>query len=203
MTRPAGLILEYGNVLSRPQDQRCSDPAPARIGTTAETLRSAYWQHRQAYDAGLPARAYWQRVLATVGSGRAVDALDLAWLIEQDVGSWLVHHHAVWALAAEFRARGGRSALLSNSGPEVMAKLRSERPIDHLFDAVVISCEVGLSKPDPRIYRHCLARLGLEPPQALFVDDRADNIEGAARIGLRTLQFDSPDALARLRSLLG
>jgi putative hydrolase of the HAD superfamily len=84
-----------------------------------------------------------------------------------------------------------------------MAKLRSARPIDRLFDAVVISCEVGLSKPDPRIYRHCLARLGLEPPQALFVDDRADNIEGAARIGLRTLQFDGPDALARLRALVG
>jgi putative hydrolase of the HAD superfamily len=203
MTRPAGLIFDYGNVLSRPQDQRWFDPAAARIGTTADTLRSAYWQHRQAYDAGLPTREYWQRVLATVSSGRAVDALDLAWLIEQDVASWLVHDDAVWALAAEFRARGGRTALLSNSGPEVVAKLRSERPIDRLFDAVVISCEVGLSKPDPRIYRHCLARLGLEPPQALFVDDRADNIEGAARIGLRTLQFDGPDALARLRSLVG
>jgi putative hydrolase of the HAD superfamily len=203
MTRPAGWILDYGNVLSRPQDQRWFDPAAARIGTTADTLRSAYWQHRQAYDGGLPTREYWQRVLATVGSGRAVDALDLAWLIEQDVASWLVHDDAVWALAAEFRARGGRTALLSNSGPEVVAKLRSERPIDRLFDAVVISCEVGLSKPDPRIYRHCLARLGLEPPQALFVDDRADNIEGAARIGLRTLQFDGPDALARLRALVG
>ena len=203
MTRPAGLILDYGNVLSRPQDQRWFAPAAARIGTTADTLRSAYWQHRQAYDAGLQAREYWQRVLATAGSGRAVDALDLAWLIEQDVASWLVHDDEVWALAAGFRARGGRTAFLSNSGPEVMAKLRSERPIDRLFDAVVVSCEVGLSKPDPRIYRHCLAHLGLEPPQALFVDDRADNIEGAARIGLRTLQFDGPDALARLRSLVG
>jgi putative hydrolase of the HAD superfamily len=56
MTRPAGLIHDYGNVLSRPQDQRWFDPAAARIGTTADTLRSAYWQHRQTYDAGLPAR---------------------------------------------------------------------------------------------------------------------------------------------------
>jgi putative hydrolase of the HAD superfamily len=108
----------------------------------------------------------------------------------------------VWTLAADFRARGGRTAFLSNSGPEVMARLRGDRRIDHLFDAVVISCEVGLSKPDPQIYRHCLDRLGLEPPQVLFVDDRADNIEGAARIGLRTLHFEGPDVLDRLRALV-
>ncbi len=202
MTRPAGLILDYGNVLSRPQDQRWFGPAAARIGTTADTLRSAYWQHRHAYDAGLPASEYWQRVLVTAGSDRAPDALDLAWLIEQDVASWLIYDEPVWTLAAEFRAGGGRTALLSNSGPEVMAKLRSDRPIERLFHAVVISSEVGLSKPDPEIYYLCLARIALEPPQVLFVDDRADNVEGAARIGLRTLQFDGPDALDRLRALV-
>jgi len=41
---------------------------------------------------------------------------------------------------------------------------------------VVISCEVGLSKPDPRIYQLCLDRLGLAAPATLFVDDRADNV---------------------------
>jgi putative hydrolase of the HAD superfamily len=202
MTRPAGLILDYGNVLSRPQDQGWFDPAAARIGTTADALRAAYWQHRHAYDAGLPVREYWPRVLATAGADRSLDPVDLAWLIEHDVASWLVYNDAVWTLAAGFRTRGGRTALLSNSGPEVMAKLRSERPIDRLFDTVVISCEVGLSKPDPQIYRHCLDRLGVAPPHALFVDDRADNIDGAARIGLQTLQFAGPDALARLRVLI-
>lgn len=44
--------------------------------------------------------------------------------------------------------------------------------------------------------------LGLPAPETLFVDDRADNTEGAARIGLRTLQFEGPDALARLRALV-
>ncbi|HEU4438037.1 MAG TPA: HAD-IA family hydrolase [Methylomirabilota bacterium] len=76
------------------------------------------------------------------------------------------------------------------------------RPAGLILDAVVVSCEVGLSKPDPRIYRYCLDRLGLEPSQVLFVDDRADNIEGAARIGLRTMQFEAPDPVERLRALV-
>jgi putative hydrolase of the HAD superfamily len=204
MARPAGLILDYGNVLTHPQDQAWMDPAARRLGADPAAFRAAYWQHRHAYDADLGAAAYWGRVLAASRPGAgAPDTADLAWLIETDITSWSVDHDEVWALAATFRRTGGRTAFLSNSGPEMMARLRARRPLDGWFDAVVISCEVGLSKPDPRIYQLCLDRLGLAAPAALFVDDRADNIAGAVRVGLQTLQFEGPDALARLRALVG
>jgi putative hydrolase of the HAD superfamily len=204
MPRPDGLILDYGNVLSRAQDQAWMDGAARRLGADVAVFRAAYWQHRHAYDADLSAAAYWGRVLATSRSGLEVlPPADLAWLVEADVASWSVYRDEVWALAAEFRRTGGRAAFLSNSGPEVMARVRADWPLDARFDAVVISCEVGLSKPDPRIYQLCLDRLGLRAPETLFVDDRVDNIEGAARVGLRTLHFDGPDALERLRHLVG
>jgi putative hydrolase of the HAD superfamily len=126
----------------------------------------------------------------------------VAALIAFDVASWSVYHDEVWALAARFRAAGGRTALLSNSGPEVMARVRAEHPLEARFDVVVNSCEVGLAKPDPRIFRLCLERLGLPAGAALFVDDRADNVEAAAGVGLQTLRFEGPDALDRLRALL-
>ena len=81
-----------------------------------------------------------------------------------------------------------------------MARVRADRALEACFDAVVISCEVGLTKPGAPIFRLCLERLGLPAGAALFVDDRADNIEGAARVGLRTLHFDGPGALERLRA---
>ena len=166
MARPAGLILDYGNVLTRAQDQTWMDGAARRLGAGA------------------------------------LDAADLAWLIAADIASWSVYRDEVWALAALFRRTGGRTAFLSNSGPEVMARVRGDRSLEARFDAVVISCEVGFSKPDPRIYQLCLDRLGLAAPETLFVDDRADNFEGAARVGLQTLQFEGPDALERLRALI-
>jgi putative hydrolase of the HAD superfamily len=203
MARPAGLILDYGNVLTHAQDQRWMDTAARRLGADVAVFPAAYWRHRQAYDADLSAAEYWRRVLAESRPGAgAPDAVDLAWLIETDIASWSVYHEEVWALAAGFRRAGGRTAFLSNSGPEVMARVRARWPLEGLFDVVIISCEVGLSKPDPRIYQLCLDRLGLRAPEALFVDDRADNIEGAARVGLRTLQFEGTDALARLRALV-
>ena len=201
MPRPAGLILDYGNVLSHAQDQTWMDEAARRLGGDADAFRAAYWQHRHAYDANLPAAAYWQRVTAATRPG-ALGPGDLAWLIASDVASWTVYHGEVWALAARFRAQGGHTAFLSNSGPETMARVRADHPLEALFDAVVISCEVGLAKPDPRIFRLCLERLGLSAAAALFVDDRADNVEGAAAVGLQTLRFEGPDALARLRALV-
>jgi putative hydrolase of the HAD superfamily len=189
MPRPDGLILDYGNVLTRAQDQTWMDGAARRLGADATAFRAAYWQHRHDYDADLSAAAYWGRVLAVSRPGAdALDPVDLAWLVEADIASWSVYHDEVWTLAAEFRRSGGRTAFLSNSGPEVMARVRGDRALEVRFDAVVISCEVGLSKPDPRIYQLCLDRLGLAARETLFVDDRADNVEGAARVGLRTVR---------------
>jgi putative hydrolase of the HAD superfamily len=204
MARPAGLILDYGNVLTRPQDQAWMERAAEGLGASVPAFRSAYWRYRHDYDADLPAREYWRRVIAAsraTGDG-VLSEPDLRRLIAADVDSWVDYHNEVWGLAAEFHRAGGRAALLSNSGPEVMARVRADHPLEARFDAVVISCEVGLAKPDPRIYRLCLERLGLPPQEALFVDDRLDNIEAAALVGLRTVQFEGADALDQLRALI-
>lgn len=204
MARFGGLILDFGNVLTHPQDQTWMDGAARRLGADASVFRAAYWEHRHAYDAALTAAQYWGRVVAAARPiAAAPEPAELAWLIGADVASWTVYQDEVWALAAAFRAAGGRIAFLSNSGPEVMARVRADHPLEARFDAVVISCEVGLAKPDPRIFRLCLDRLGLAAGSALFVDDRADNVEAAAAVGLRTLHFDGPDALDRLRAFVG
>lgn len=64
--------------------------------------------------------------------------------------------------------------------------------LDRLFDAVVISAEVGLMKPDPAAYEAILSRLGMAPHQALFVDDFPTNVEGARAVGMEAILF-SPD----------
>ena len=57
-----------------------------------------------------------------------------------------------------------------------------------LFDAEVFSSELGIAKPDPRIYLHCAEQLGVEPGEAVFVGDGAnDELAGALRVGMRAL----------------
>jgi putative hydrolase of the HAD superfamily len=73
-----------------------------------------------------------------------------------------------------------------------------------LFDAVVISAEVGLHKPQPEIYLLAAERLGIEPAQCLFVDDLKENCEGAEAVGMTAIRHrDAPETIARLAELTG
>jgi putative hydrolase of the HAD superfamily len=198
------LILDFGDVLTHPQRADCVAAMAERLGVGDAPFREAYWQHRRAYDGGFPAPAYWRRVLETLGSdgGDHHDRRTIDWLIARDVDSWTAYRDETWALARGFRAAGGRTGFLSNGVPEVMARVRADRALEAWFDVVVVSSEVGVTKPDPRIFELSLARLGVEAGRALFVDDRAENVEAAARLGLRTLHFTGDDALDRLRARL-
>lgn len=72
------------------------------------------------------------------------------------------------------------------------------------FDVFVESHEVGLRKPDPRIYRLACDRLGVEPSDCVFLDDIGSNLKPARAMGMTTIKVDDPaDALAELSEVLG
>jgi putative hydrolase of the HAD superfamily len=194
------LILDYGNVLSHSQREDRLEAMAAQVRAPLNAFRDAYWQHRQPYDAGLPAAEYWRRVLETLGqsSGASEHSRAIDQLIEADVASWTEYREEMWGLARSFRVSGGRTAFLSNGVPEAMARIRAERALERWFDVVVVSCEVGVAKPDPAIYKMCLSRLCVEASHALFVDDRLENIDAAARLGIKTFHFAGDDLMRRL-----
>jgi putative hydrolase of the HAD superfamily len=97
--------------------------------------------------------------------------------------------------------RGGvKTGMISNS----WGRGRYERSLfDELFDGVVISGEVGLHKPQPQIFELGAQRIGLSPPQCVFVDDLRENCEGAEAVGMIALLHRGVDeTLARLEELL-
>jgi epoxide hydrolase-like predicted phosphatase len=99
------------------------------------------------------------------------------------------------------RREGLKTALLSNSwGTSGYPRER----FAGLFDAVIISGEVGLRKPDPAIYELAVARLSVPAERCVFVDDYPGHLEAAAQAGMTTVLHISPEqTLARLSELLG
>ena len=99
---------------------------------------------------------------------------------------------------AALRSAGFRIGLVSNASAQTN-ELWRETPMAPLVDAPVFSCAVGMSKPDPRIYRLALEGLGLAADTCLFVGDGGSGeLEGARRVGLhpaliRTLGDDLDD----------
>jgi putative hydrolase of the HAD superfamily len=101
------------------------------------------------------------------------------------------------------RAHGIRTALISNSwGPMPEAVKRQRFP--ELFDAVVISGDVGMRKPDPEIYLHTARAIGVPPHQCVFVDDLSQNVEGARAVGMEGIVHRSAEfTIPKLEELLG
>jgi putative hydrolase of the HAD superfamily len=92
----------------------------------------------------------------------------------------------------ELRARGLRTGLITVCSDDTV-DVWPETPFAGLFDAEIFSCSCGWKKPDPRIYRLACDRLGVEPGDAIFVGDGAnDELAGAERIGLRSVLIHRP-----------
>jgi epoxide hydrolase-like predicted phosphatase len=104
------------------------------------------------------------------------------------------------------RARGLRTAIITNNIREYGDTWRARLAIDELFDLVVDSSEEGVRKPDPAIFRAALDRLGLDDPaRAVFLDDFEGNVVAARTLGMHAIVVgpDPRPALAELDALLG
>jgi epoxide hydrolase-like predicted phosphatase len=103
------------------------------------------------------------------------------------------------------RHAGYRTALVTNNIAEFGDGWRQLIPVDELFEFVVDSCQVGVRKPDPRIFRLALEQLdGVRPEQAVFLDDFEANVAGARQAGMHGILVgeDRAEALTRLDALL-
>jgi putative hydrolase of the HAD superfamily len=131
--------------------------------------------------------------------GRPLDLGVYAQFLEElGVGiHWMMIHRV-----RELRADGYRTAILTNNIKEWGRYWKGSIPLD-LFDVVVDSCEVGLRKPDPAIFRLTCERLGVAPEAAVFLDDTRRHVEAARTVGLHAILVADPlSALAELDAIL-
>lgn len=138
----------------------------------------------------------------------------IARLLQLDAGQVEVFTHDIWteylgALNTELASYFGglrpryRTALLSNSFVGAREREQERYRFGDITDLIVYSHEVGLAKPDPRIYRLTCERLGVRPEHVVFLDDRADFVAGALETGMRAILYEDNDqAIADLEAAL-
>jgi epoxide hydrolase-like predicted phosphatase len=98
------------------------------------------------------------------------------------------------------RTTGVRLALLTNNAKEFAGAWKASFPVDELFAVVIDSSEVGLRKPDPRIYELTCTRVQVEPHAAVFLDDNVENVTAARALGIESVLV-SPDPLETITAL--
>jgi epoxide hydrolase-like predicted phosphatase len=199
MTALPGLLVDYGGVLTT--DVFASfDAFCVREGLAAGAVKELFRTHPEARellagleDGTLPDAGFEARFAALLG----VSADGLIGRLMADAGD----DAAMLGFVRAARAAGVRTGLISNSwGVE-----RYDRALlAELFDGVVISGEVGLRKPAPRIYAMGAEAVGLPPASCVYVDDLPGNLKPARALGMTTVHHVTAEAtIAALRPLLG
>ena len=122
--------------------------------------------------------------------------------IERDFNSLAVIKRDTVGLIEKLKERY-RVALLSNAMGDWLSGILEREDLYRLFDEMIISSEVRLTKPSPEIYLTALERLGIAPSEAVFLDDNPTNAEAARAVGMQAIVFSSAAEAARELRKLG
>jgi putative hydrolase of the HAD superfamily len=157
------------------------DQVAARLGRNPDKFAALWFEGRAQRESGT-LRDYLR------GIGAPEDLVDELVNLRRDLTRRLLAPRpGALETLVELRAQGLRVGLITVCSEDV-PDVWSDTPFVDLFDAAVFSCSVGMRKPDPRIYRLACEELGVEPVEAMFVGDGAnDELAGAERVGMRSV----------------
>jgi len=190
----SAVVLDFGNVISLPQDPESVREMASLLGSPIESFVPLYFRHRSAYDSGeISDEEYW-RILCEVTGTTYTDKLQET-LVLVDHSGWSRINRTIIAWIERLRQASIKTAILSNMPASFHRRVLARYDWIHLFDEVVISGELGMIKPDAQIFRYTLARLGTSARETLFVDDLELNVEGARLVGFEAVQFSDAPSL--------
>ena len=180
------VIFDWGGVL-------IEDPAPGIVKYCSESLGVSKECYIKMYDkfggdfqeGVISEEEFWERMCGELG----VSKPDVPSLWADAFKAAYVPREEMFSLAAELGKKGYKTAFLSNTEKPAMQYFHQFGY--NMFDVLVFSCVEGTSKPERRIYELTVQRLGSEPGQSVFIDDKPEYINGAKQAGLNTILFES------------
>ncbi len=201
--RSPALIFDFGNVVAHFDYRRACDHYGRRLGITGEAFlervrREGFSELVREYESGLITSEAFSRGVCALASLEIPHAeFAAAW---SDI-FWL--NEPVAELVATLKGRGYTLVLGSNTNDLHAGQFRRQfaETLAH-FDRLVLSYEIGHIKPSAPFYHACADAAGTNPAECIFIDDLAENVEGARAAGLSAIHFrDVPSLLPELRAL--
>ena len=194
------IIFDFGGVLMRTEDKEPRTQLAHSLGRSYTQLEEVVFNGPSELPAALgelSAGQHWSSVAKTLQIAETqIPSFQEAFWGGDRMDTQLVDR--IRRLKQHYR-----TALLSNAWSDLRDFLVNRWKIADAFDQMVISAEVGLVKPDQRIYHLVLERLQVPAQAAIFLDDVMENVEAARSVGLTAIQFRSADqALTELDQIV-
>ncbi|HTK61105.1 MAG TPA: HAD family phosphatase [Pseudonocardia sp.] len=207
--RIRAVLFDFAGVITMPMGPTVKELAQKSGADLAELVDFMFgdyggtgdtpWHRLERGQIDLEDFGTWGR---TEGAARGWD-LDLITFLDELIACEL--RTDIVQRVGELRGQGYRTLLLTNNIREYSGQWRAKLPVDELFEFVIDSSEVGMRKPEPRIFQLALDKLGVAPGEAVMLDDIAVNVEAARSLGMHAIHVGAraEEALAELDELLG
>lgn len=193
------VFIDFGGVIMRTEDRQPRIQAAQELGMTDRELEKVVFESETAALAstgGIPEEAHWQAVAAALKRSREE--------ADRIVDQFFAGDRADAVLLDYLRSlRPERQVCLISNAWSGLRAFIGRQKFDDVFDHMVISAEVGLVKPDARIYRLALEEMHARAEESVFLDDVQANIEGARSVGMLGIHFTHPErSLDELKQML-
>ena len=193
------VLFDLGGVILRTEYQAPREHLAERLHVTYEDLDQIVFASESARLASMGSISTAQHWAAVVSRlGRPASETDQ---IRSEFFAGDVLDRDLLEFARSLRPRR-KTGLISNGWPDLREYI-SRQHFEDAFDTLVISAEVGITKPRREIYELALHNLGVGPPQTALVDDDPENVRAASELGIHGIVFETPAQMRReLASLL-
>ena len=192
------VLFDLGGVLLRTEHEAPRQHLAGRLGMEYEDLVRLVFESETSRKASLGAireEEHWQAVAKRLKRPQEAD------VIKDEFFGGDALDHALLNFLRSLRPHT-KTGLISNAWSGLRQYIVDHK-FDDAFDAMVISAEVGVVKPDARIYQMALDQLGMSPNEAVFVDDFIENVKGAQAVGMSAIHFkESQEAIRQIKALL-
>jgi FMN phosphatase YigB (HAD superfamily) len=187
------VFFDFGGVILRTEYQAPREHLAERLNISYEELADIVFDSESARRASIgqiTAVQHWEAVASRLG----VSDSEIPGLQKEFFGGDVLDRDLLRFIRSLRPER--RTGLISNGWPDLRNYMISNRCED-AFDSVVISAELGILKPDPRIYEAALSGVGLPPEAAVLVDDFPENVDAAVKFGMAGVLFRNPAQMKR------
>ncbi len=185
------IVFDFGGVIIECDKTVLANYIRELFKVDGEELLKVQQDFRAARRARIPEPVFWQRYATE-------HHLDLPAGFETQIEnvklSSLTEIKGMRELINFYKAKGYQVALLSNVGSSHAGFLRDRGYYDG-FSPILLSCELGVDKPDPRIYQILLSRLQVAPENCIFIDDKKENVDAAIALGIDGIVFSSSEQI--------
>lgn len=190
--------FDYGGVIAGVSSALFDEQVSKVMGVSVEDFRAAYFKYNQEFNGQkITLEQLWQKVLVELDRADKMEEVRSFMKKVSDPAP----RDEMLDLLKHLREQGYKIGILTNNPREAGPILRSAG-IQEYCDTLLISGEIGFSKPDPKAFNKLLEELGVEASQLVFIDDSPQSLATADEVGYIPVQFiDRSDLMGKLKKL--